>query len=164
MQARSDISGIGRIIKHLKSLSDIEIRPLAEEMGRIMVEENRRRLLAGLDSDEKPMPPTKRELGIGSSQRRGSGPPLVPRRTASRAIALFRVIRYERSGKGEMRIVCGWDSFDTRKGQSIPDLHARPGPGARYPRRDIKRVGPTAIKRCREAAVVFYVRKVHYGG
>lgn len=160
--SRLDFSGVVNVqarLRRVAALSRADIEPLLQEGGRILIEDNARGLLAGEDAHGAPMPATQRELGIGSSRREGSGPPLAPKRRQSRAIAWFArgggAPRYGQDGTGYF-VDAGWDSFTAPNGRDILSMHAYPAAGARYPRRDvISRPRPTAVARFREAVRVW---------
>jgi hypothetical protein len=140
-------------------------RPLLEEGERILLEDNERRLHAGLDVDDKPMVPTLRERGIGGEWRTigghpvlvkadtnpPAGPPLIPHKAASRWLRLARTGHEHRPPDGWV-VYLGWPGFTDDRGVEIPSYH-RTG-GKRLPRRDqSSHPSPTAVKRWRQAFV-----------
>lgn len=138
-------------------------RELMEEGERILLEDNERRLLAGLDIHDAPMVATLREQGIGGQWRtiRGkpvlierdehppAGPPLIPHNRSSRWIALART-GHEHRPPHDWAAYLGWPGFTSDDGTEIPRYH-RLGEG-RLPIRDqSSRVSPTAAGRWAQA-------------
>ena len=154
-----NIGAFDRIKNYLSNLTAIDPAPLMKDVEQIVIDENRRRLHAGLDSNDARMPPTKRERSPRLSQRLGSGPPLAPNRDASRAIRLCRVISHEKVASG-FRITIGWQGFTTRDGQSILGFHKRGGPY--YPVRDITRISPATKAKIQAATSEFYRKASRY--
>ncbi|MGE4196024.1 MAG: hypothetical protein AB7G11_02725 [Phycisphaerales bacterium] len=126
----------------------------------ILVAENTRLALAGLDSDEREMKTTQRERSPALSAKLGGGPPLLPHSQASRRIRLFRVVRKEKLPTGGFVLTIGHPGFTATNGKSIPALHAQGG--RRYPKRDVTRIGPTARKKIQDAAAAFYRKELRY--
>lgn len=161
MASNLDLSGIVNVQTRLGRLANLTretVRPLLEEGGRILIEDNERGLLAGLDANDQPMPPTKRQMDGGKSKRLGAGPPLVPNRKASRAILWFGkgggAVRYGQDATGYF-VDAGWDSFTASNGRDVLSMHANPV-NAPYPRRDvISHPRPTAVRRFRAAVNVW---------
>jgi hypothetical protein len=93
-----DFSGL---LGMLKRLAQPDLRPLAEEIKRIVLEGNEAGLLAGLDADGVPFAELKDSTIEGRVRREGGyGPPLVPRFSASRLIDRFRVVVEPIAGGG----------------------------------------------------------------
>lgn len=151
-----DLAPLKRVSAHLRRIADAGaanampvVEPLLVEWETILQQDNERGLLAGLDCDDQPMPPTRREQTPRLSNTLGSGPPLVPSGTASRAIQLARTA-HGQDGVG-FRAYLAWEGFTAENGRHILSMHARPI-NAPYPRRDvIAKPRPTAIRRAREA-------------
>jgi hypothetical protein len=137
--------------------------PLMEEGGRILLEDLERRAFAGLDVDDKKMPPTLRERGIGGEWRtiRGhpvlvevdpnppAGPPLIPHNAASRLLRLART-GHEHRPPNMWAAYLGWPGFTSDSGVEVLAYH-RTG-GKRLPRRDqSSHPSPTALKRWQQA-------------
>lgn len=170
-----DLAGLDAVQGRLDRALALDFTELMQEGARILQEDNRDGLLAGLDCDGNPMPETWRErnpegfwftrgvgpgrkvIRVGGGQELGFGPPLVPRGGQSRAIANTRV---GWTTAAPWHSFLSWTGFDTADGRSILGLHAVPPAGAPYPRRDvIGRPRPTAIARFRKALELF-VRSV----
>lgn len=81
-----------------------DLLPLAQALVPIMIRDNRDGLLAGLDANGSTMDPI--EEATVRRGRGGDGPPLVPRREASRAIADYDVEIQE--GDNRILLVGGW--------------------------------------------------------
>jgi hypothetical protein len=137
--------------------------PLMEEGERILIEDNERRAIAGLDCNDDKMPATLRERGIGGQWRtiKGkpvlvepdenppSGPPLLPHNQASRLIVLART-GHEHRPPSEWAAYIGWPGFTSDEGVEILSYH-RKGEG-RLPKRDVtSHPSPTALKRWQQA-------------
>jgi hypothetical protein len=76
----------------LRRIAAPDLRPLAEEIKRIIVEGNEAGLLAGLDADGVPFAELRESTIEGRVRREGGyGPALIPRFSASRLIERFRV-------------------------------------------------------------------------
>lgn len=156
----TNADGLARIRLHLRRAAALDCTELMEEGARILREDNERRALAGLDCEDRPMPPTRREMDPDLSRRRGSGPPLAPNRIASRVIRLVQVTW---TTAAPWASLLRWAGFDANNGRPVLGMHANPGGGARYPRRDvISRPTPTAVKRFRQAARDFVRAKLRY--
>lgn len=87
--------------------------PLARAIGDILVAENTRARLAGLDAEGQELAPLRGGRALTTAeirQRGGSGPPLLPRGMASRAISDFEVAIIP-SGEGEVRVLGTWPRF-----------------------------------------------------
>lgn len=160
-----DIRGCQRLQAHLEKIAaaaDADALPIVEPLlirwEERLKEGNSRRALAGLDRHDQPMPTTWRETHPESrwvrlpngkrfkmlgSQEAGTGPPLAPSRNASRIVANART-GHGRDATG-FRAWIAWEAFTTESGLHILALHANPGPGARYPRRDVLGVAPTEV-------------------
>ena len=98
--------------------------PLIGEWRQIITEDNRASLMLGLDIEGKPFIPVKRTKG---------GPPLL--RSEYRAIN-YATVWGEQTGKDSFTLFIGWPAFRAKNGRNILAMHARPAPGARYPKRD----------------------------
>lgn len=149
-----DPGGLETIRAHLQRIATVEqqaalVEPLLLRWETILAEDNKRGLLAGLDCNDQPMPPTQRERDTSLSRRLGGGKPLVPRDTRSRAIRLART-GHGRSASGYFAALA-WDGFTASNGRSILTMH-RSAHGAPYPVRDvISRPRPTAVNLARNS-------------
>lgn len=149
----------------------IDFTDLMVRGAQILQEDNERYLLEGLDSDGHAMPATWRERnpegfwftrGTGPGRKRvhvrggqeaGHGPPLVPHREQSRAI---RDTQVGWTTAEPWMSMLTWVGFDTDDGRAVLGLHARPEPGAPYPRRDVvSHPRPATIARFVEAMDLF---------
>lgn len=101
------ISGdLDGILEQLRRLEDPDLRPLAEDVAKAIVDGNREGLIAGTDADGRPMV----ELADSTYKRgrEGLGPPTVPRFSGSQLIDRFEVKVEPSSGGKGFRINCGW--------------------------------------------------------
>lgn len=71
----------------LKALSEFDARPLMERWADIIVEGNRRGVLAGLDGNDRPMPPLRYRGGAG-------------KKTANRRVPAYGTTRHASTGYG----------------------------------------------------------------
>lgn len=100
-----------------------DLSPLRDPVRTILVQGNRERALAGTDAQGRRFAP------LASStlkRRKGSGPPLAPRREASRVVTGYSV--NVQAGPGRLTFAASWP------GQPWMEYHARGG--GRLPRRD----------------------------
>lgn len=246
---------LGQLAGRLREAAALDLTDVMEEGGAMLLEDNERGLLAGLDCDEQPMPPTQRETttfagtiahqaateaaykaareaksGVSASHRQeikaargklreakraaprkkgakgrkktgavrywerrvgqlegrkllvgervaaernlastkaardkarkrrtsraqteGAGPPLVPHGAQSRAIRLLEVTEVGRDSAG-WYVLAAWDSFDSKDGRPILEMHANPI-DAPYPKRDvISKPRPSVVRRFQEHA------------
>lgn len=166
-ELRSDRNGLAAAAI-VRAWMAMDPQELAEEGTRILYEDHVERARAGLDVRERPMPETLRERGIGGKWRTingrpvlverdenpPAGPPLLPHGEASRFITLAEV-RVDVRTEGEFSVYAsqlGWPDFVSESGDWIPGFHARPEPGAHYPRRDmVTEVTEAAAERWGEA-------------
>lgn len=166
-----DLSALERIRATLERAEGIDFTELMIEGARILQEDNERYLLEGLDCDGRAMPATWRERnpegfwftrGAGPGRKRvhvwggreaGYGPPLLPHREQSRAI---RNTQVGWTTAEPWAASLTWVGLDTDDGRAILGLHAHPGPGAPYPRRDVvSRPRPATVARFVEALDLF---------
>jgi hypothetical protein len=180
MPAVLDLSGLDRTIAKLTKLNDLNAAPLMKTWGDIMIEGNRRGVLAGLDKDGVPMKPvtyrpkapgplkqTKRPR-IGKFQglqaenygnlpsglyRLLGGPPLAPRAQMSRVITNFRVtFGGPITGARTWFVLGGWYEVVSLKRVPFLRYHFRPEEyNSPLPRRDLAGVRPVDIQKAREA-------------
>jgi hypothetical protein len=162
-----------RIQAKLRKLANPDPRPLLEEWERILYQGVERRAKSGLDCNDRPMPPTLREQGIGGEWRtitRGgktfpvlikpsdtlpNGPPLQPNDATSR-ILRTRQVKHDTIG-GRWVAQLSWTGFDASNGRSVLGMHASPDAGARYPRRDvISKVADKDVALARKALVIWF--------
>ena len=154
-----NIGGLIRVERYLRNLAKLDMKPLATKIEKIVISENQRRLLSGLDSNDAAMKPTKREQNPNLSRRLGGGPPLIPNRKASRAIQLFRVV--DRTfHSGGFVIVFSWPGFTSSNGKSILGFHKN-GSGP-YPVRDITRVSPSTKQLIQKTANEYVTKALRY--
>jgi hypothetical protein len=166
-------AALTRLQAKLRKLANPDPRPLLEEWERILYEGVERRAKAGLDCNDRPMPPTLRERGIGGEWRtitRGgktfpvlikpsdtlpNGPPLQPNDATSR-ILRTRQVKHDTIG-GRWVAQLSWTGFDASNGRSVLGMHASPDAGARYPRRDvISKVADKDVALARKALVIWF--------
>lgn len=170
-----DLAPLERLAAHLDTIADLDrqadlVEPLLLRLETVLRDDNERGLLAGLDCNDQPMPPTQRETHQHSAwrtikgrrvlvalatppkagdqgpirHRKGGGKPLVPRGTQSRAIANARTA-HGRLGPRSYFAALAWHAFDSDAGAPILAYH-RTASGAPYPVRDVmSRPRPTAV-------------------
>lgn len=108
------------IFRLIDVLAHPDLRPLAERVKQIMLDDNRNGLLAGLDSFGDAMEPVKQSTI--KRGRGGDGPPLAPRYGASRAIADYRVDIVE--GDNRTLLIGTWPNS--------PFIHFHAGAGTKW--------------------------------
>lgn len=128
--------------------------PLLEELERVLVADNREGLLAGTDGDGRPLAPLAAST---LKKRKGTGPPLIPQFTASRAIANYRTA-HGQDGPGRWVVLGAWENVLSRGGVPFLPFHFR-GEG-RLPTRDIANIRPEGMRRAREAVLAFGLRLI----
>jgi hypothetical protein len=143
-----DLSGIARVQARLAKIADPDATPLMVRWMKIIDDDNRRGVLAGLDKDGKPMVPVTYRPApygkLGKVRKRGrggynagvagnlssreyrllDGPPLAPRGTNSRVITNLKT-RYGRTGPLDMlwEAIGYWDDVVSRKGERFLHYH-----------------------------------------
>lgn len=185
-----EVSMSKKLAKRFARLANPDPRPLLDEAERILIEENVRRSLAGLDKDGRRLEITLREQGIRSravrvtasrrqsaESRRWLASFLGGTETLSRTArpdamgpplaphgAASRIVVLARTrswvGVGLWHAQLGWDSFDSESGRPILPMHAQGIPSRRGP---IVRdvLGTTPTMRARaRAALRAYVRSI----
>jgi hypothetical protein len=94
------------LIEMLANMAHPDLRPLAERVAPLMVEDNRRGMLAGTDADgSTAVPPRESTIARG---RGGDGPVRVPRSEGSRFVADYRV--EHQSAPDRELLIGGWRS------------------------------------------------------
>lgn len=150
------MSGVAK--KRLAKLKNLDPTPLLAETERILFEDNRRRALAGLDRNNRPLRITRRERSPTLAHRLGTGPPLAPNRGQSRIVRLARTRSWVDSGGWHAQL--GWNSFDSRRGEPILPLHAEGIPSrSGVVVRDVLGPTPTA-RRLARAALHAWIRTI----
>lgn len=90
-----------KLAKFAKGLATLG--SLGKEVCTVLVEENKYWALQGDDKDEKPYAPLK---AITLKSRDGDGPPLAPKREASRVITNYYA--NNKTWRGKLNIQAGW--------------------------------------------------------
>ena len=141
----SAIAGIKSLSNRIRNTFSPEglrrnLSPLRKELEELIVLENTRAILEGLDKNDVPMVPTQREMGA-RSRSLGYGPPLAPRFRDSRVITMFRASVTE-ADDGGFEIDGDWG------GLFFLQYHVDSGaPRTKLPVRDIVGIRPsTAAK------------------
>jgi hypothetical protein len=178
IRGQVDMRGLDALTRKLRGLVDVTDRKnmtgILDDLGKVIIEDNRRGVLSGLDMDGKPMPPLRyrngkgkptkyrpKRFGSGRSGLRGdnlttaeyqklTGPRLAPRRAESRVIRNLKLIRpiFERTTNGSRWVVSAqWFDVKTDKGQPILPWHFN-GEG-RNPRYDLRGVRPEGMRTAR---------------
>jgi hypothetical protein len=126
--------------RRLAKYRDLPRSPAAvffrERVRAIVIEGNRAGLLAGTDKQGRPLAPLAPST---LRDRKGTGPPLVPRGEASRFISGFRAEWIEEAGGYVLH--CGWAGLDSRDGRPFAGYHLT-GAG-RLPKRDVGGIRPS---------------------
>ena len=146
-----DFAGIDRVKRRLQSLKDVDASPLMERWKDILVEGNRRGVLAGLDGKDQPMPPLQYRNGAGKNTanrqareygrsryqavggsganlttkqyRQLTGPRLAPRREASRVIKNLQTeTRYD-AAADRWTAVAAWRDVVSKKNVHFLPFH-----------------------------------------
>jgi hypothetical protein len=169
------LGSLGRRLRKVADLNNIEaVRPLLEEFGRIIIEDNRVGVLSGRDGEGRPVRKTvyrtsrvrgasPRTTGFGRASgtpKTGpdanlsipeyqalDGPPLAPRGEESRIIANL-VVGYGRASAG-WQTVGVWDDVVTPDGRKLLLIHAR-GEGG-LPVRNMIGIRPWGRKQVQKA-------------
>lgn len=164
MTVQLELDGLTRITQKVKGLGEIDFVPLMKQWEDILHEDNRAGALAGLDGKGKPLAPVRyrplASLGrivftplannnlTASHYRSLDGPPLAPRRENSRIITNFRTSS-GRLDDDSWQAVGAWEDVLSVRGLPFLRFHFK-GSG-RLPKRDLRGVRPSAVKRAREA-------------
>lgn len=147
MATNLDLTGLGRLIGRVKAIGDHDWTPTVAGMAQDLLAHHEARIDAGLDVDERPMPPTKRERSPALSRRLGGGPPLAPKpqsRTKTRARS-----GGFRTAESVYEARLWWENFTAANGRNVLEMH-RKGEG-RLPRRDVTgHPSPTDLRTARE--------------
>ncbi len=163
----------------LARIATADPTPLLEEFERIVEADNERGVLAGLDKDGNPMPPVtyrpKASKGPGLSRKQQSprhnafgkryqatgdnltssqyrkldGPPLAPRRKASRVIKNLDIGSFYDPATGKGIAFGAWKGVVSKKGVAFLAFHFN-GEG-RLPRRDLRGVRPWGREQAKQA-------------
>lgn len=179
MPASYSWSGFDALSRKLAKLKDPDASPLMEQWERIIVEDNRKGVLAGTDKDGQPMPPLKYRNGVGAPTkgRKGTakgvvavgahqggtganlstaeykkltGPRLAPRGAASRVIANLHTGSGRDPGAANRWFAMGaWLDVVTKKGEELLPFHFL-GKG-RNPKYDLAGVRPWGKRQAVEA-------------
>jgi hypothetical protein len=155
VRATVNTSGLVRIRARLGRVANADYTPLMQEWRRILEEDNERGLIAGEDAFGRPMQTTQREMGAAKSRRLGTGKPLAPNRSQSRAIK-FTQTTYGKDAQGWFALL-RWVNFLDRKGRQILGHHKAgiPSKGGHIVRDVVSRPRPNAVRRAKEAARKF---------
>jgi hypothetical protein len=86
VETKRAADALARLAARVKRLANPSHRGLDAKLKRIVLDDNKRRALAGLNVDGKPLDTTDRERSASLSRRKGGGKPLDPRREGSRII------------------------------------------------------------------------------
>lgn len=173
-----NLSGLDKLQTRLRSLVDVTRRPnvraILNDLGKVIVEDNRAGVLSGTDKDGQPMPPLRYRNGRGrqtkyrrerfgagrakrldnlttSEYRRLTGPRLAPRRAESRIVRNLRLRTpiFERTANGSRWVVsAAWVDVLSRKG--VPFLRAHFDGRNRLPKYDLRGVRPAGMRKARE--------------
>lgn len=179
MPASYSWGGFDALSRKLARLRDPDASSLMVTWEKIIVEDNRKGVLAGTDKDDRPMPPLKYRGGAGASTkgrkggargtvavgahnpgsggnlstaeyRKLTGPRLAPRREQSRVITnLFTAHGRDPANANRWFAIGAWQGIVTRKGEELLPLHFR-GMG-RNPRYDLAGVRAWGQRQAREA-------------
>ncbi|SRR5579883_253174 len=181
MPCTVDFGGLERLRARLARIADPDATPLMVAWMKIIDDDNRRGVLAGLDKDGLPLAPVTyrprppgiqrhRKRGRGaynagpganlssSEYRRLDGPPLAPRGVGSRVITNLK-FRYGRAGPLDLNwaAIGYWDQVVDRRGNTFLHYHfdGAAGGGRRrnvtLPRRDLRGVRPDGLRRAGSA-------------
>ena len=134
--AQSGFRPVGPITLNVSPVAGIDLTPLVNAAAKKFMASHVSRVLAGKGVDEKPLPITKRQRDPALSRRYGNGPPLAPKRHGSRVIRNATAAAFRR-GNGLYVVELSVPSFTSKGGKDILPMHARPGSGVRYPKRDV---------------------------
>ena len=172
-----DTRAIDRAMKRLRAVAQIgkaELTPLLEQWEDVIVEDNRKGVLAGRDKDDQPMAPVTYRTGAvktkvnarsggkfgsvagsfkGGSNgnlspaqyRRLTGPPTAPRGEDSRVITNL-VTRHGRRGA---------IYFAEGKWDNVVDAHGKPFLAYMFKRRNLKGVRPWGRAKAKALALAF---------
>lgn len=187
-----NLDRIGKLGRKLLEVADFHsnydaVLPLLEVFEKIIVEDNRRGVLNGLDRQGNPVVPVKYRTGVAvpirarrgdrygtirgrakpgvdenltsSEYKRLTGPPLAPRRARSRIIQNL-VTRHDKTARG-WEAVGAWKDATNSSGQPLFPPHFK-GRG-RLPKRDMAGVRPQGRREAREATKLWarhYLRTV----
>lgn len=179
MPASYSWGGFDALSRKLAKLKDPDASPLMEQWERIIVEDNRKGVLAGTDKDDRPMPPLKYRGGSGAKTKgrkggtRGTvavgannpgtggnlttaeyqkltGPRLAPRGAQSRVITNLHTGSGRDPGNANRWFAVGaWADVVTKAGKKLLPYHFD-GVG-RNPQYDLRGVRAWGQKQAREA-------------
>lgn len=146
---------------HIDRVRGIDYRDLVAIFERILRQDLERRALDGLDINDRPMVPTKREMSQELSRRLGGGPPLAPHGLQSRLVRYA----YTRSGTLTTRswfAELTWRGFDDDRGKPILEYHQHGIPSSRgvIVRDELSHPSPTAYSRYYKEANAFIASKL----
>jgi hypothetical protein len=164
--------GFDELAKKLRRLRDPDASDLMEDWERVIVEDHRRGVLAGLDKDDQPMPPLKYRGGRGaptkgrkksqfgtvkhpnnpgsggnlstSQYRKLTGPRLAPRGEESRVITNLHTGHGRDAKTNAWFAVGAWDRVVSKKG--VPFLMFHFNGEGRLPRYDLRGVRPEGFR------------------
>lgn len=163
MAVQLELDGLTRITQKITALGSIDFAPLMRAWEVVLEEDNKAGALAGLDGDGNPLAPVKYRPKPGkkvvftvlhnnnltnSHYRSLDGPPLAPRRENSRIVTNFKA-SHLRLSEDSWQVIGAWKNVLDVKDRPFLRYHFQ-GAG-RLPRRDLRRVRPTAVKRARMA-------------
>lgn len=186
-----NLEAADRLIARFRALANPDASPLMLTWQRLIVEDNRRGVLAGTDKDGNPLAPvTYRPVGekihayrrspagvtpkfIGMNQawlfgnlpssmyRRLDGPPLAPRGVFSRVIQNLKTDS-DHPAADQWRAWGYWDEVVARDGKTkFLKYHFM---GIKQKRRDLSGVRPEGVRKAKEAAVNWMRDMVRSGG
>ncbi len=149
-----DVNGLDvldSIRDRLRGLANPDLRPLAETLRGVLIEDNRRGLLAGTDGQGRPLAP----LAASTSKRDGSHSPLLPQGENSPLIRDY-VVKVEPAGDG-LHVQAGWSP-------EPPGLRYQRTGTSHSPARDPVGLRPDGEARVREAVDDFASTLIGGGG
>lgn len=181
MPASFSWGGFDALSRKLERLKNPDASPLMETWERIIVEDNRKGVLAGTDKDDKPMPPLQYRNGAGASTkgRKGAakgtvavgahnpgvngnlttaeykkltGPRLAPRGVNSRVITNLHTGSGRDPGNANRWFALGaWADVVSKKGVAFLPAHFAGDRRLRLPKYDLTGVRAWGQKQAREA-------------
>lgn len=185
LSGRVDMRGLDNLRRKVAAIADLtdrrNVRPLLDELGRTIVEDNRAGVLSGLDKDDKPMRPLRyrkgrskptayrapSQFGIGrrtlrndnlttAEYRKLTGPRLAPRRAESRVIRNLKLqvpTLHRKPTGAEWIVSAAWIDIKTPEGADLLRYHFDPSNPALF--YDLRGVRPRGMRKARELAIRF---------
>ncbi len=178
MNDQLDLTGLDRLERAVKALGEISYTPLMATWEDILMQDNRRAAMAGLDGDGNklqavtyrpdPMVGTRKPIkyaplannNLTSSHYRSlSGPPLAPRGMNSRIVTNYRTASAELSD-GRWTAIGAWEDVLSVRGVSFLRYHFT-GSGA-LPVRDLRGIRPNVRVEARRSLRDFLMQYMRY--